>query len=174
MKTEESNQKSRYESVCLYVLLINVLQTETLAYSVCVYLWGLGVLFVQSVVLFALVLVLTVILLQLLAHSVDVVLFHQLSLNHRGQTSHKPQETTTLRLYLEMMCVRVIYCTYLMSYWMSCLTWCVLWISSVVTSLYYIYRIMICNKLLHLWIILNSVKILAHWIISYVTTELLY
>ncbi len=45
-----------------------------------VYLRRLGVFFVQSVVLFALLLVLIVIFLQLLPHSINIILLYQLVL----------------------------------------------------------------------------------------------
>ncbi len=48
------------------------------------YLRRLGVFFVQSVVLFALLLVLIVVFLQLLPHGINVVLLHQLVLRERG------------------------------------------------------------------------------------------
>lgn len=55
------------------------------------YLRGLGVLLIEPVVLFALVLVLVVVLLQLLPHGVDVVLLHQLVLREEKESHHQSQ-----------------------------------------------------------------------------------
>lgn len=81
---------------------------------VCAYLRRLGVFLVQPVVLFALLLVLIVVFLQLLPHSINIVLLHQLVLTDRGgemkletERCAETQDRTEKRLRVAVRCERM-------------------------------------------------------------------